>query len=205
MGRTSLFNLIAHLSMNKTLKSEAIKQAFVEIDRAYFIPHHLQSQAYMDQPLAIGEGQTISQPTTVAIMLEALDVKVGQRVLDIGSGSGWSAALVAYLVGESGQVTGLERHEKLLIQSRLNIRKWHMPQLCLYLAHDRLGMPESSFDRILVSAAAPSFPGQLLNQLNPNGILVIPIQNDILICKKDSHGNVTQQSLSGFRFVPLLY
>ena len=205
MTNQSLFGLIAHLTYQKRLKSTALKAAFVATDRAHFVSAECKKDAYQDRPLSIGEGQTISQPTTVAIMLEALDVKKGQHVLDIGCGSAWTSALLGHLVGKEGTVIGLERRMKLLIQGRKNLRHFSLPQVQLFLAHDRLGFPENRYDRILVSAAAPSFPEQLLEQLKPEGILVIPVQSDILICKKDRLGNIKQESLAGFSFVPLIY
>ena len=205
VNNDGLFGLISYLIFNKRLVSGALKAAFLATDRQHFVPPAFKKQAYADHPLAIGEGQTISQPSTVAVMLEALKVEKGHAVLDIGCGSGWTSALLGQLVGQEGSVTGLERRMKLLIQGRKNLSHFKLPHVQLYLAHDRLGYPENRFDRILVSASAPSFPEQLLNQLKPEGILVIPVQSDILICKKDKDENMRQESLSGFSFVPLIY
>lgn len=106
---TTQVELIEHLKRGtRALKDSRVEDAFRAVDRVHFVPKELQDEAYEDYPLPIGGGQTVSQPTTVAFMLEKLEVRPGQKVLDVGSGSGWTTALLSHLVGETGKVIGLE-------------------------------------------------------------------------------------------------
>jgi len=112
------------------LRSPLIIDAFRTIDRKYFVPESYIDETYIDAPLPIGNYQTISQPSTVAFMLEKLDPKDGNRVLDIGSGSGWTTALLCYMVGDKGSVTGVERIESLVEQGKNNLSKFRFNSHC---------------------------------------------------------------------------
>jgi protein-L-isoaspartate(D-aspartate) O-methyltransferase len=188
------------------LKGPLLIDAFRTIDRKYFVPDEYADEAYADMPLPIGNYQTISQPSTVAFMLEHLDPKDGNTVLDIGSGSGWTTALLCYMVGNKGSVIGLERVDALVDQGRENLSKFRFHNHChIERAGDKLGLPGKQFDRILVSASADEIPEALFSQLKIDGILVIPIRESIFKFTKVSETEVQKEEFYGFVFVPLIY
>lgn len=202
----TLDKLVDNMISSNMLKSPLIIDAFRTIDRKYFIPDHLIEDAYTDAPLPIGNYQTISQPSTVAFMMERLDPKDGNTVLDIGSGSGWTTAILCYIVGDKGSVTGVERVDTLVDQGRKNLSKFRFNSHChIESAGDRLGLPGKQFDRILVSAAADEIPEELFSQLDTGGILVIPIGESIFKFTKVSETQIDKEEFYGFVFVPLIY
>ncbi len=196
--------LIDGMKRSGVLHSEEIAKAFEIIDRKYFIPAEYCEHIYLDRPLPIGGGQTISQPSTVAFMLELLEVKKGDSVLDIGSGSGWTTGLLGSLVGESGRVEGLERVERLVEIGKNNITKLNMSHISIEKAGDKLGILGKTFDAVLVSARAEELPKELFDQLNIGASLVIPIRNSIFKFKKTPLG-IESKEYTGFAFVPLIY
>jgi protein-L-isoaspartate(D-aspartate) O-methyltransferase len=196
--------LIRHLTGTNALTSQNIIEAFRHVDRADFVPESRLSDAYGDYPLPIGHAQTISQPTTVAMMLEMLQPKTGDSVLDIGSGSGWTTALLAHIVGKSGYVIGIERIGDLVHLGRSNLKKYPFDNVTIVEAKESLGIVNKTFDKILVSASAANFPAVLLEQLNPNGKLVIPVQNSIYEVTKTAEDYIIQKHY-GFEFVPLVF
>jgi len=158
-----------------------------------------------DRPLPIGHGQTNSQPSTVRQMLRWLDAQPNQRVLDVGSGSGWTTALLAHLVGPDGRVYAVERIPELLRFGRGNCRAAGITNASFYKAGQKFGLSKQApFDRILVSASADILPPELIEQLAPGGVLVIPVRYDIIVVKKGDDSKVTQQRHPGFAFVPLV-
>jgi len=197
--------LIAGMIASGVLRTPELVEAFRKIDRKAFVPEGFGETIYVDAPLPIGEGQTISQPSTVAFMLELLGAKKGDRVLDIGSGSGWTAALLGTIVGPEGEVTGLERQKALVERGRSNIAPFGFENVRIEAAGDTLGKPGETFDRILVSASAPEIPRQLFTQLKSGGVLVIPVQNSIYRFTKLSGSEIRQEEFPGFVFVPLIY
>lgn len=187
------------------LRSPEIIDAFRAVDRKYFVPMALYEHTYVDVPLSIGYGQTISQPSTVAFMLEHLNVQNGDRVLDIGSGSGWTTALLCHLVGESGNVIGLERVDALVVQGKNNLATFNVQSHCRIVnAGEELGLPGELFDKILVSASADETPEELFLQLKVGGTLVIPIGESIFKFKKISETHIEKEEYYGFVFVPLI-
>ncbi|MEC8678396.1 MAG: protein-L-isoaspartate O-methyltransferase [Candidatus Margulisiibacteriota bacterium] len=198
-------SLIKSLHDETLIKTPALLSAFLKIERHYFIHEDDIPYTGDDKPISIGFGQTNSQPRTVAMMLEWLQPQTGQTILDIGCGSGWTSALLGHITGPSGQVIGLERIPELAQFCTQNIERFNMTHVRIQTATNQLGLPGQTFDRILVSAAAESFPDELINQLNPNGIMVIPVTNDIVVIKKTEDGTCLEQRFSGFRFVPLIY
>ncbi len=196
--------LSLYLQQRETLTSPLLIESFNAIDRKDFVPFDFHDQAYEDYPLTIGEGQTISQPFTVAFMLELLELREEDTVMDIGCGSGWTTALIAHAV-KRGSVTALERIPKLLTLAQNNLNKYTFTNIRLELAGTTLGLPEQTFDKILVSAAAEELPFELVQQLNPGGIMVIPIQNEIAVIYKKENERFEQKDFYGFRFVPLIY
>ena len=201
-----LDKLVDNMIASNMLKSPLIIDAFRTIDRKYFVPDELVEDAYIDAPLPIGNKQTISQPSTVAFMLERLDPKDGNTVLDIGSGSGWTTALLCYIVGEKGSVIGVERVDTLVEQGKHNLSKFRFNSHChIEKAGEKLGLPGKQFDRLLVSASAEKIPEELFSQLKIGGILVIPIGESIFKFTKVSETQIDKEEFYGFVFVPLIY
>jgi protein-L-isoaspartate(D-aspartate) O-methyltransferase len=183
----------------------AIESAFRAVPRQNFLPPSVAYHANVNAPLTIGYGQTNSQPETVAMMLEWLEVEPGDSVLDVGSGSGWTTALLAYLTGAKGQVTAVESVPKLVEFGRANCKRLNITNAAFFEAGKTLGWPDKApYDRILVSAAADELPQELVDQLKPEGRMVIPVRNAIFIVDKDTDGTITQSKKPGFVFVPLV-
>lgn len=184
---------------------KSVDDAFHEVHRRDFLLDDAKERAALDAPLPIGYGQTNSQPYTVRLMLEWLEVDEGQKVLDIGSGSGWTSALLAYLVGNEGAVYAVETISQLVKFGRENCKKLGIRNVKFFEAGKTLGLPKHSpYDRILVSASAAQFPEELLDQLAAPGKLVIPVGETIYEVEKDSSGNITTEEHYGFVFVPLV-
>jgi len=197
--------LLSQLIANKVLKTKVIIEAFESIDRKDFVLEKYSDLAYEDIALSIDFGQTISQPTTVAFMLELLKPARGQKILEVGSGSGWVAAMLAEIVGSTGKIFGLEIIPKLATFGRKNLAKYNLPQAEIIQAEKNLGLPkEAPFDRILVSASASVFPNELIHQLKNGGILVLPIRNSIYKIVKKSEMELITHEFPGFIFVPLV-
>jgi protein-L-isoaspartate(D-aspartate) O-methyltransferase len=188
---------------------DGIEQAFRTWPRELFLPPEQRGRAAYDGPLPIGHDQTSSQPRTVADMLRLLEVGQGQRVLDVGSGSGWTTALLASLVGPHGSVHGVERVPELVGFGADNLAATDQPWARIYQAQGGvLGWPEAApYDRILVSAEAAALPGDLVAQLVADdespGRLVIPVAGEMLLVVRTTSGErVTRHGR--YRFVPLL-
>ena len=189
----------------KVLKSEKLKEAFESIDRADFILEDYKVEAYEDYPLPIGSGQTISQPTTVAFMLELLDPQKGEKILDVGSGSGWTTTLLSKMVGEKGNVLGVEIVPELVSFGKENIAKYNFKNSEIIQASDVLGVPEKSpFDKILVSAVGEEIPSKLVDQLKEGGILVAPVKDSVCVIEKKENNGIIVKEYPGFVFVPLI-
>jgi protein-L-isoaspartate(D-aspartate) O-methyltransferase len=195
--------LIDYLIQVGRLKTDSIISAFRKMDRKLFCLPEDEIHAYLDGPLSIGYSQTISQPSTVAIMLEELQVEKGMSVLDIGSGSGWTTALLSEIVGCEGKVVGLERIVELVAYGQHNLGLFGFDHSHIFKAGSVLGRSDEVFDRILVSAAATSFPVALRDQLQVGGRLVIPINRAIHVFEGHKEG-IEERVLDGFSFVPLI-
>lgn len=182
-----------------------LDDAFDVVARADFLPPKVKPYADLDRALAIGHDATNSQPYTVRYMLEHLDAQPGHKVLDVGSGSGWTTALLAYLVGERGSVIGVDVVPELVEMGRRHMDE-RFPWARFELAEDDvLGWPaEAPFDRILVSADGGRIPAELEEQLAPGGRMVLPAAQRITIVQKDADGRLTRSAAAGmFSFVPL--
>ena len=193
--------LIDSLVENGVLKTPRLIEAFLSVDRIDFVPQELKAMAYEDMPLPIGSAQTISQPYTVAFMLELLQAKSTDKVLDVGSGSGWTTALLA---GISKSVDAIERVDELLELSKKNLGKYSFTNVIVHRAQKSLGLKGEQFDKILVSCAADKLPQPLLDQLSTGGIMVIPVMNSIVKVIKKSESDIQMQEYPGFIFVPLI-
>jgi protein-L-isoaspartate(D-aspartate) O-methyltransferase len=198
--------LIDHLENGtRALKDRMIKDAFVAIDRKNFVPENYAEEAYDDYPLPLGDtGQTISQPTTVAFMLELLNPQEGEKILDVGSGSGFTTALLARIVGEKGRVIGVERIPELVKLGQKNLDKYNLKNAEIIKARKEIGfLKEAPFDKILVSATTEDLPKKLMEQLRVGGIMVVPIFDEIWQVKKLESGEDIKK-YKGFAFVPLI-
>jgi protein-L-isoaspartate(D-aspartate) O-methyltransferase len=182
-----------------------IDKAFAETPRRNFLPEDYLEYADVDNALPIGFGQTISQPYTVGLMLEWLEVAPGDKVLDVGSGSGWTTALLSHLTGSEGKVYAVEIIPELVEFGRSNNRRLGIKNASFYQAGRHYGLPKyAPYDRILVSAEAQSVPKELLDQLKPGGKMVIPVDYDILEIEKPLAGEPETTAHNGFVFVPLV-
>lgn len=184
---------------------DPVEEAFTATPREGFLPERVRHLAAYDEPLEIGHGQTNSQPRTVEDMLRLLDVRRGQRVLDVGAGSGWTTALLAHLVGPTGEVVGTEIVPELTRFGAANLAATGRTWACLEQADpDQVGRPERApYDRILVSAEARRLPEELVAQLADGGVLVIPVVGTMLrVVKRGDQTEVTRHG--SYRFVRLV-
>lgn len=200
--------LVRDLIYQGYLKTDRIIDAFSKIRRVDFVPEDLESAAQANIPLPIGQGQTISQPLTVAFMLEKLEPLPGNKILDVGSGSGWATALLAHIVGKKGKVIGMERIKELCDFGINNVSKYHLIEggrVKIICADGTKGyVNEAPYDRILVSAAAREIPKELKKQLKVGGRLVIPVESSIWLLEKISDKDFQEKEYPGFAFVPLV-
>jgi protein-L-isoaspartate(D-aspartate) O-methyltransferase len=192
-------NLLKHLK-NKGF-SEKLLHAFESVEREKFVPEEYQDLSYEDVALPIGYDQTISQPYTIAFMLRLLNVVDGEKVLEVGSGSGYVLSLLSEL-NPKGKIFGIERIEELVKSSTSKLREYQNVEVIH--SDGSVGFEkESPFDKILVSASAENIPEELIEQLKIGGTLVIPVKQSIYVLKKQKEGNEITE-YEGFVFVPLL-
>ena len=184
---------------------DPVTEAFAATPRTGFLPRRARRRASYDGPIVIGHGQTNSQPRTVAAMLRLLEVRPGDRVLDVGAGSGWTTALLAHLTGPAGEVVGVELVPQLAAFGSANLARMHRPWARIEAAEPGvLGWPAGApYDRILVSAEARELPQALVGQLGADGRMVIPVSSTMLLVR--TTGDAPEISHHGsYRFVPLL-
>lgn len=209
--------LVERLIKEGILHTPKVIKAMRSVPRGKFLPENMQSYSTVDTPLPIGFGQTVSAPHMVSIMNEALQLDVGQKVLEVGAGSGWHAATIAEIVAPSdaprsewGHVYTVEIIEGLAEFARKNVRNaGYGDRITIICADGSMGYSEKApYDRIIITAAAPDVPQPLIEQLKPNGIMLIPVgsvhlfQNLIKI-KKSADGKIKKENLGGVAFVPL--
>lgn len=206
--------LVEKLKDQGYLRTSRIIEAFYDIDREDFVPDKEIIEAHGNYPLPIGYGQTVSQPLTVAFMLELLEPQPGEKILDVGSGSGWQTTLLANIVGEKGHIYALELIPQLSKLGKENCDKYGFVKngsVSFHVGDGWRGLPDDGpFDKIIVAAAAPEVPKDLLEQLKVGGRFVAPIGEpslqDIVLIEK--HGEedkeLKEERFPGFTFVPLV-
>lgn len=187
-------------------RADDVTAAMAELDRARFLPSAQAPHAREDRALPLFHGQTGSQPSTVAAMLRLLQVPVGGSVLDVGSGSGWTTAILARLVGPAGHVLGLEIDPDLAAFGAANIAAWDLPWARIDLADPGvLGRPvPGGWARILVSASARRLPGALVAQLADDARMVLPVRRTMTLMVRHGGGKPQVSTHGEYLFVPLL-
>jgi len=188
--------------------SERVYKAMLKVPRHLFVPFNYRDDAYADTPLPIGKDQTISAPHMVAIMCELLDLKEGHKVLEVGTGRGYHAAVVAELIGKKGKVITVERIEELARKAREVLESLGYTNVRVVVGDGSKGFEEEApYDRIFVTASAPDVPKPLIDQLKLGGKIVLPIGNfmqNLVIVEKDEGGEIKKKPWGAVRFVPLV-
>ena len=188
----------------RDVQNAAVLQAMRRVPRHLFVPHDEQPFAYDDRPLSIGRGQTISQPYIVAYMTEALQVEPFHKVLEIGTGSGYQAAVLAEIVK---QVYSIEIVADLAAGARRALAQAGYPNVDVRTGNGYLGWPEHApFDRIIITAAPPEIPPALVDQLAVGGIMVVPVGTsfqELVVINKTPDG-ITEKRTIEVRFVPMV-
>lgn len=211
--------LIQELISFNALKTPDIIEAFKNIDRADFVLPEYKDEGYENYPLPIGFGQTISQPFTVAFMLELLQPDAGEKILDIGSGSGWQTAMLAYIVSRSytrvntktppGKVFAIEVIPELKEFGEKNVAKYNFVEkgiVSFIATNAKDGLPsEAPFDKIVAAAAlGDGIPESWKNQLKIGGRIVAPVRDSIVLVIKKGEHEFEEQEFPGFAFVPFV-
>ena len=179
-------------------------EVFSAIDRADFVSDKYKAEAYADAPLPIGHGFFTSQPSTIAFMLEKLKARPDQKILEIGTGSGYLTALLAKIVGPAGKVFSIEYLLELTEFARSNLKKYHFENIMLVTGDGKKGLPgESPFDRIISSAEARAIPRAWKRQLAARGIILTPFNSHLLKLTKIARGKFKEQKFPAFEFVEL--
>jgi protein-L-isoaspartate(D-aspartate) O-methyltransferase len=204
-------DLVNYLINTGVLGSPKIIEAFKNVDRADFVGPENKSAAYYNDALPIGSSQTISQPYTVAFMLELLNPENGNKIMDIGSGSCWQTCLLADIVGDSGHIYAVEIVPEIFEFGKNNALKYPklIKRISFYLANGKTGLPEVSkevkgFDRIICAAEVREVPDSWREQLKNGGIMVYPKNNGIYKETKNEDNNYKKEFYPGFVFVPLV-
>ncbi|WP_297496071.1 protein-L-isoaspartate(D-aspartate) O-methyltransferase [Thermococcus sp.] len=199
---------VENLVREGIIRSETVRRAFLKFPRYLFVEERYKKYAHLDEPLPIPAGQTISAPHMVAIMLELADLKPGMNVLEIGTGSGWNASLIAELVKRD--IYTIERIPELAEFARRNLERAGVKNVHVILSDGSRGFPpKAPYDRIIVTAGAPDIPKPLVEQLKPGGKLIIPVgsyhlwQNLLEVIKRED-GSIKVKNHGGVAFVPLI-
>ena len=192
----------------KNITDEKVLDAMMHIPRHYFLDSALDQIAYQDRAFPIGEGQTISQPYTVAYQTELLQIKRGEKVLEIGTGSAYQATVLAEM---GARVHTIERQKKLYDQHKDYVFKTKYPNIKFFYGDGFEGLPAfAPFDKVLITAAAPFIPPKLIDQMKEGGVMVIPVDEDnkdvqkMLRITKENGGNLKEERFDYFHFVPML-
>ena len=201
-------NLIDSLIKENWLKTPRIIRAFRKIKREDFMPDDIRALAEINEAMPIGYSQTISQPLTVAFMMEQLQPEIGNKILDIGSGSGWTTALLSEITGRKGRVVAIEIISELKKFGEKNVSKYGFTRkgIAKFIkTNGSLGYKkEAPYDRILASASASKIPQAWKSQLKIGGRIVAPIRESIWVLEKKSEKKFKTTKYPGFIFVPLV-
>lgn len=203
--------MVDRLSGSGYIKTEKVRRAMETVPREEFIPASNQPYAYVDRPLPIGEGQTISAPHMVSMICELLELEEGLKILEIGSGFGYNAAVVAQIIGEKGHLYSIERIESLAENARENLKRTGLDHNITIIPGDGTNgyEEEAPFDRIYGTASAPSVPEPLKEQLKIGGIMLIPVgeqhyYQDLIYIKRKSDDGFEKRNIGGVAFVPMI-
>ena len=187
------------------INDDSILKAFDQVPRHFFLDLAFDEQAYTNMAFQIGSGQTISHPFTVAFQTQLLELSKGEKVLEIGSGSGFQTCILAAL---GVKVFSIERHKELHRKAKLMVDYFRFPARLFFGDGYQGKKAYAPYDRILVTCGAPEIPNELLQQLKNGGILVIPVgdgaEQKMLKIKKDLNGQISQEEYGTFKFVPML-
>jgi len=200
-------NMVNNLVKKGYIKSNKVIKAMKKVPRHFFVPTKLKKDAYGDRPLPIGENQTISAPHMVGILVERLELSGGEKVLEIGTGSGYNAAVISEVL-DNGKVISIERFEDLSKNARKNLEKaGYGENIKLVVGDGSKGYKEfAPYDRVLITAASPEIPKPIENQTVRNGIIVAPIGTQTsqrLVIGKKEDGKIKKTDEGGCAFVPL--
>ncbi|TSC96105.1 MAG: protein-L-isoaspartate(D-aspartate) O-methyltransferase [Parcubacteria group bacterium Athens0714_26] len=225
-------DLIQILIKDGYLKTPAVIEAFKAIDRKDFMPEEIKEQAYLNEALPIGNRQTISQPLVVAFMLELLAIKPGEKILEVGTGSGWQTSIMAQIISKhqaasletinpQGEVMALNTENKpapiISIErildlhnfAKINIAKYNFMEkgiIKLFLGDGSMGCAEGApYDKIIAGASAETLPESWKEQLKIGGRMVAPVGEKIIVLDKVSKDEMEQKEYFGFSFVPLVH
>ncbi|MDD3434668.1 MAG: protein-L-isoaspartate O-methyltransferase [Candidatus Pacebacteria bacterium] len=208
MAKPTLNELITELVETGWLKSSRLIEAFYHIKREEFIPSDIKDLAYSNEALPIGFGQTISQPLVGAFMLELLNPLPGEKILDIGAGSGWTSALLAHCVSPTGIVIAVEIIPELVEFGKSNVAKYNFltKGIVKFIGADgKKGyLPEAPYDKILASASAQEIPKDWYNQLKIGGRMVVSRNQSVVVVDKLEANKYQEKIYEGFVFVPLV-
>jgi protein-L-isoaspartate(D-aspartate) O-methyltransferase len=186
---------------------ESELNAFRELKREYFINEVLKDKAYEDTPLPLVRGKTISQPTTVMIMTSLLELNPGEKVFEIGTGSGYQAAIIAKIIGPKGKVTSTEVVPELVQIAKENLKKAKINNVDVHEDDGSNAIPNQAFDKMIITAACKEFPKPLLDKLKPNGIIVGPVGNkneqEMVKGTKGKDGHLQLEFFGAFLFTPM--
>ena len=197
--------LVEHLECYGLLHDKSIRDAFLAVDPADFVPERAKKMAYVDHALSIGEGQTISQPRVVAFMLELLQLKKGDKIMDVGAGSGWQTGLLAKIVGDKGEVNAVEVIPQLLQQAQNNLDKYDFENIKFFGQNERYGLPQlAPFNGIIAGASGEKIPQAWKDQLKIGGRIVAPVGNSVILITRESKDKFEEREYPGFIFVPLV-
>ncbi len=194
------------LLVSKGITDDRVLEAMNAIPRHYFLDSALDEIAYEDRAFPISEGQTISQPYTVAYQTQLLQVKPNEKILEIGTGSAYQAAVLSEM---GAKIFTIERQKKLFDKTRRFILGPKYPNLKFFYGDGHEGLPTyAPFDKVIITAAAPFIPPKLVNQLKPGGKMVIPLDEGqyqrMLRITKNADGTVSEEAFDNFSFVPML-
>jgi len=188
--------------------AKEVIEAMNKIDRKIFVSEEYEESAYLEVPLPIGFGQTISAPHMVGIMCSALNLSHGDKVLEIGTGSGYNTAVISLLVGDDGHIYTIERIAELAEIARRRMELLRIKNVTVVVGDGKNGLAEySPFDKIVVTCYARKIPEQLLSQLSDNGILLCPVGNELVqVLKRITkvRGKIHEENLMEVKFVPLI-